>query len=149
MFRLPPPVKTLIAIGAIYAIDLGVPFGILPTEIALSVAVLFAVLGLCVMLSAVIQFRMHQTTVNPYTPERTASIVTSGIFAYSRNPMYLGMALLVFAGVVYVANPIGLVVLAAFIVNMSAGQIKIEERALREQFGAAFDSYCQTVRRWI
>lgn len=149
MFRLPPPVKTLIAIAAIYAIDLGVPFSILPVELALPVAVLFAVLGMCVMLSAVIQFRMHQTTVNPYTPERTASIVTSGIFAYSRNPMYLGMALLVFAGVVYVANPIGLVVLAAFIANMGAGQIKIEERALREQFGTAFDNYCQTVRRWI
>lgn len=111
--------------------------------------VLLVGLGLALMLCAVWAFRQARTTVNPLRPERVTSLVTGGVFAFSRNPIYLGDALLLAAWALWLGNAAALSLLAVFVAWMTLLQIRAEEAALHARFGAAFDDYCRRVRRWI
>ena len=119
----------------------------LPGRMALAVSLL--VLGGIIAMAGVVAFRQQRTTVNPMTPGATSSVVSSGIYRYSRNPMYLGF-LLALAGVaVSLSNAAAFVLLVAFVAYMNQYQIKPEERALLEKFGPAFAQYMSRVRRWV
>jgi protein-S-isoprenylcysteine O-methyltransferase Ste14 len=107
------------------------------------------VLGLLVAVAGVWEFRRSRTTVNPMRPTNASSLVTSGIYRFTRNPMYVGDVLILLAVVVFFSNPLGLAGVVLFIVWMNLLQIPAEERALRERFGAAYEAYCSRVRRWI
>ena len=112
-------------------------------------AALLAALGLAVTLAGVVAFRRARTTVNPTTPEATSSIVRTGIYGWTRNPMYLGFLLLLCAWAMLLANALALVLLPAFVLYMTRYQIVPEERALRARFGADYEHYLTTVRRWL
>ncbi|MFC3034720.1 methyltransferase family protein [Pseudoalteromonas fenneropenaei] len=105
--------------------------------------------GLAIMLNAFLTFRLRHTTVDPRTPTATASLVTNGIFAYSRNPMYLGMALILLGLFLILAAPLNLLLWASFIAYLQRFQIAPEERAMVALFGSEYLHYCQQVRRWI
>ena len=107
------------------------------------------VLSLAMLLPAVIQFYQHKTTVNPLRPEKANKLVVSGLYRYSRNPMYLGMALILLAWSLYLANPLNLLFFVGFIGYMNHFQIIPEERALETLFKEDFIAYKQRVRRWI
>ena len=94
-------------------------------------------------------FRKAGTTVNPLTPETSSTLVVSGIFRRTRNPMYLALLLVLIAWGIYLANLYALVITTGFILYMTCFQIKPEERALEKSFGAEFIDYKETVRRWI
>jgi protein-S-isoprenylcysteine O-methyltransferase Ste14 len=98
------------------------------------------------LLGAAIQFCQSHTTLNP---ESATAFVASGLFRYTRNPMYLGMALLVAATAVWFASLVGVVVLAGFCVYLTRFQIRPEERAMLRRFGAPYDIYMKQVRRWL
>jgi len=112
-------------------------------------AIFFVALGLCVALYGVISFRLASTTVNPHTPHKTSALVCSGLYSRTRNPMYLGMALVLSGWAVYLANPLSLGGIPLFIAYMNAFQIEPEERHLMERFPDEFDSYRAKTRRWI
>ncbi len=99
--------------------------------------------------SGVMSFKNAQTTVNPTRPENASSVVTSGIYRWSRNPMYLGFLMILLAFVLKLSNPITLLVLPIFVLFMNRFQIRPEERALNRLFGEEYLAYCQKVRRWI
>ena len=106
-------------------------------------------LGAITALVGVFTFRRARTTVNPMRPEAASSLVANGIYRYTRNPMYLGMLLVLIGWAVYLARPWALLVLPAFVVYMNRFQIGPEERALEAIFGAEFDAYRNRVRRWL
>lgn len=101
------------------------------------------------LLPAVLEFYKHKTTVNPLKPQAASALVIKGVYKYSRNPMYLGMACLLAAWCVWLGNPINIVCLIGFIFYMNRFQILPEEKALEELFGEDFNQYKSQVRRWI
>jgi len=114
--------------------------------------VIASVIGLSGALTCglgVVQFRRARTTVNPIKPESASSLVRTGIYRSTRNPMYLGFLLILIGWGIATANILGLLVLPAFVVYMNRFQIKPEERALTAIFGDDFKAFCSSVRRWI
>jgi protein-S-isoprenylcysteine O-methyltransferase Ste14 len=106
-------------------------------------------LALLVMVVAILQFRKAKTTIDPLHPRAASSLVSSGIFGLSRNPMYLGMLVFLIAWAIYLGNLPALLMPAAFVAWMNRFQIAPEEEALRANFGAGFADYCRRTRRWI
>jgi protein-S-isoprenylcysteine O-methyltransferase Ste14 len=112
-------------------------------------AVCVAAAGLVVGIAGVISFRRARTTVSPITPEMASSLVVSGLYRRTRNPMYLGMLLVLSAWALFLSNPIACVFLPAFILYLNKFQIEPEEAALASLFGPEFTAYKTTVRRWL
>ena len=112
---------------------------------ALSVAVFGAIIsGL-----GIVSFRQARTTVNPMKPDTTSSLVVSGIYRWTRNPMYLGFLLVLLGWALFLSNALAFVLLPAVIFYMDRFQIEPEERALHSLFGQQFVIYTSRVRRWL
>lgn len=114
----------------------------------LASSVVFAVAVLSIV-SGIISFRVAGTTVDPTQPGKATSVVTSGVYRITRNPMYLGFVLVLLSVAIKLTNPISLLLLPLFMVYMNRFQIKPEERALTELFGEAYLQYLEKVRRWL
>lgn len=112
-------------------------------------ATLLALAGVAIGILAVVSFRRARTTVNPLHPENASALVASGIFRLSRNPMYLGLLLVLLGWAVFLANALAFVFPVAFIFLMNRLQIIPEEKALTAKFGPAFATYQSKVRRWL
>jgi len=119
----------------------------LPAKSALAIALV--AIGLGVGLVAVFQFKRARTTVHPMRPQESSSLVTTGIFRRSRNPMYFGVLLILAAWAVWLANVAAFLLLPVFVAYLNRFQIAPEERMLEARFGAAFADYRRAVRRWL
>lgn len=113
-------------------------------------------LGWCLMamasaapIAALIQFRRAHTTVNPHKPETASTLVTAGVYAWTRNPMYLGLAILLLGWAIKLGTFTPVLIALLFIPFIQHVQIRPEERVLRAQFGKDYDQYCNRVRRWL
>ena len=113
--------------------------------IALVVVALSVAIGAAGMLS----FRRARTTINPTTPDAASSLVVTGIYRFTRNPMYLGFFLLLTGWAIYLANIPAFAGPVLFVLYINRFQIAPEERALAAKFGTAFDDYRRRTRRWI
>ena len=143
--RIPPPLVALI-LGAV-AWGVGGPALDFPGRPVFAIHA--AALGLAIEIVAAFAFRKAATTVLPWTPERSSALVTSGLYRFSRNPMYLGQALLLTAWVLYLGTWPALAAVPAYVLYLNRFQIGPEERILAAKFGAAYDAYRARVRRWI
>jgi protein-S-isoprenylcysteine O-methyltransferase Ste14 len=147
--KVPPVAVALIAAALMWAVDASgaAPgFSFPGRSVA---AALLAVLGLAVAISGLAAFGRARTTVNPLKPDEASTLVVSGVYRVTRNPMYLGFLLLLLAWAVFLGNIAGILVLVMFVLYMNLFQIAPEERALAARFGAAFEEYRRRVRRWI
>jgi protein-S-isoprenylcysteine O-methyltransferase Ste14 len=108
-----------------------------------------AVLGVGVAMAGVFTFRSHQTTTSPFNPSRASTLVETGIYRRTRNPMYVGVTMALIGYAVYLAHPLGLALVAIFPAYMQRFQIPPEERALDQLFGAAYAGYKRRVPRWL
>ncbi len=117
------------------------------TEVVLWALIALAAVATC--LSGVWEFRRHQTSVNPTTPESSHSLVRSGIYQYTRNPMYLGFALLLLALCGLSGSLYSLIVPPLFIWYVTVFQVIPEEKVLHGIFGARYTQYKKKVRRWL
>lgn len=106
-------------------------------------------LAVVINLTAVFSFIKNKTTINPVKPHAATSLVTTGVLAFSRNPMYLGLLLFLFGFVLQVNVVGGIPLLFLFALYINMFQIIPEERALAEKFGDEFQEYSKKVRRWI
>jgi len=93
-------------------------------------------------------FRVH-TSINPIHPEKAQTLVTSGMYRLTRNPMYLGLLLLLLGWAVFLGSVLPFIVLPLFVVVLTVQQIIPEERILEEKFGQQYCDYKQSVRRWF
>ena len=110
---------------------------------------LFITVGLLFGLAGIISFRFAKTTVNPETPEKASTLVQTGIYKITRNPMYVGLVCLLIAWAALLGSVYSLSVIVIFVFYMSRFQILPEERALIEIFGDQYIDYCLKVRRWL
>jgi protein-S-isoprenylcysteine O-methyltransferase Ste14 len=118
-------------------------------NIAITLLFLFEISGLVIILMGVLAFKKLQTTVNPTTPEATSSLVKTGIYTITRNPMYVGMLCCLIGWGLYLGNPNSVIFIIGFILYINRFQIKPEEKMLINMFGQEFIDYCASVRRWI
>lgn len=109
----------------------------------------FAAAGLTIIAIAIGQFIKAKTTINPMKPDAAEKLVIKGLYRVSRNPMYLGVLLLLLAWAAYLHNVLSLAPPLLFVLTMTLFQIKPEEKALHQKFGADYEAYCRRVRRWI
>ena len=145
--KIPPPLVTLFFGCCIY---FSREFFLAINFQGLSVlSFVLILLGFGILIMAARSFKKHSTTINPIKIETASSLVVSGIFNYSRNPMYLGMSLILI-GLSLKFNRIGgLIFTALFIVFITNFQIKPEEKAMQKIFGEEFVNYKNKVRRWL
>ena len=110
-----------------------------------------AVMGVGVLIEAVsaLAFLRARTTVTPLKPEKASTLVVGGLYRVSRNPMYLGMLILLIGWALWLGNPVSLLLLPVFVIYLTVFQIKPEETALSEKFRSDYDAYRRRVRRWL
>ena len=145
--KIPPPIVTLVFGLSIY-FSRGI-FQAVEIKYSFYMGILLLILGLAVLIFAVRLFRKDKTTVNPLSPEQATKLVTDGIFKYSRNPMYLGMALILCSISVFFNLIGGIILVALFCFYITKFQIIPEERAMSNLFSQDFDKYKEATRRWI
>lgn len=100
-------------------------------------------------LSGLIAFRRARTTINPLRPAMASALVRDGVYRITRNPMYVGMACVLLAWAAWLAAPWALLGPLAFVLYITRFQIVPEERVLARLFGADFDDFRASVRRWL
>ena len=106
-------------------------------------------LAIGVGLLALLSFKKANTTVDPTQPEKVSTLVTVGVYKYTRNPMYLAMLISLVAFFIWLGNAYNLFVLPLFVWYITRFQIVPEEKALTQHFGSQFIDYCAKTRRWI
>ena len=147
MIKIPPPLIVLVLIVSIYFSSKKIDLINIPLQLEISIFILSA--GILIFVNPVLQFIKSKTTVNPIKFEEVNKLVTSGIFKYSRNPMYLGMLMIVLSTSIFYLNIYSILTPLLFILWINKFQIKREEEFLIEKFGDEYLSYMKKTRRWI
>lgn len=143
--KIPPPLLFICATALIYALP-----DLFPKLMWLQfLAILLAFIGLCLDLASLWVFLRHKTTISPFTPNNTRTLVITGIYRFSRNPMYLSFVCYLAAFSLWLANPFAVVVIAVFVAYLTHFQIVPEERILQAKFGQTYRDYQAKVRRWL
>jgi len=147
--KIPPPIVALIFGALMWLVARAAPMfafalpgrGIIATCIVLT--------GFTTAVMGAASFRRAGTTVNPLHPEKASSLVISGVYKVTRNPMYLGLLLVLVAWGIFLSNVLALILLPVFVLYMNYFQIRPEEIALTSVFGQQFVAYKSRVRRWL
>lgn len=147
--RVPPPIVALLVAAAMWGIAMVTSRLEMSATLRNAIALAIAVAGVGTAFTGVLAFRNARTTINPLKPEDATSVVTSGVYRFTRNPMYLGLNLVLLAWALFLSAPWAFVGPPAFVLYITRFQIVPEERALARLFGPAFADYRAKVRRWI
>ncbi|WP_201625164.1 methyltransferase family protein [Psychrobacter immobilis] len=147
--KVPPVAQVIITAAAMYGVSKMVPALTFSLNGSTALAVGLGVMGMSLGVMGVTQFRIAQTTPNPQALEKVSSLVTSGIYRYSRNPMYLGLVLILLGWAFYLSHFLAFVLLPVFILYMTRFQIQPEEQMMARKFGKTYQAYLNKVRRWI
>ena len=148
--RVPPVVVFLIGMGIIHlGARLAPGWGGMPTLATKIVTAVLLIAGGIFGSAGVAQFLQAKTTIHPNHPDRASALVTGGVYRITRNPMYLGLALLLAAYGLHRMHPATLLALAFFVLFITRFQIMPEERALIARFPETFTAYARRVRRWL
>ena len=109
--------------------------------------IVVALVGVFLTVSGAGEFSRRKTNINTFLkPDR---LVTDGLFALSRNPMYLGFALALAGSALMLNSYIGLGIAAGFALVADRWYIAFEEPLMAEIFGQAYADYCKKTRRWF
>lgn len=147
--KLPPPAVSLICGTGMWLGARALPAFNMEWSGHTALAVFLALAGFGIDLVGLLAFRRQRTTVNPLSPHAASELVCTGIYRFSRNPMYLGQLVFLAAWAVWLDNPVALIGLPACAAYLTRFQILPEERILAEKFGEAYADYRRRVRRWI
>lgn len=147
--KVPPPLIALLIAAAMWGFSLVTPLADVPARIRLAAVIAVALAGVATATCGVAALRRAKTTVNPLKPESTSSLVTSGIYRLTRNPMYLGLALVLIAWAVFLSSAWTLLGPLVFVLYMTRFQIMPEEKVLLGMYGEIYSAYQANVRRWV
>lgn len=147
--KIPPPVVMLVTALLMWLAARLLPALALPYASGRSAALVCALLGIGIALSGIVCFRRAKTTASPLRPSAASSLVTGGIYHFTRNPMYLGLLLVLLGWALFLRNGAAFVLLPCFMLYLNRFQIGPEERALASRFGDAFAAYRNRTRRWL
>ncbi|MBC7953050.1 MAG: isoprenylcysteine carboxylmethyltransferase family protein [Rhodospirillaceae bacterium] len=145
--RIYPPVYMVGAGAVMAALDYWAPLARLVPQAWMWTGALPVAVGLGLAAWSALTFRRHRTSVHPF--RRADSLVTVGPFAFSRNPIYLGMALVLLGVAVALGTASPVLIIPIFMAVIDRCIIRDEERMLAETFGDTFTAYAARVRRWL
>ena len=144
-----PPVQVLICSGLMGLLYNKLPQFSFHFSFTFIISICLVVIASVIGILALYDFHKHQTTFHPHTPEKTRTVVDTGVFAYSRNPMYVALTLALLAFAIYLQNYSCFIILPLFIWYITRFQIIPEEKMLDKLFPEDYQTYCQRVRRWL
>jgi protein-S-isoprenylcysteine O-methyltransferase Ste14 len=147
--RFPPLGLVVIVAALMWIVSFASPIldVFLPAKSLLAASL--ALIGALTCVTGIVSFRREKTTVNPMKPDSTSSLVVSGIYKYTRNPMYLGFVLVLLGWAAFLSNLAALALLPVFVLYIDRFQIVPEEHVLASLFPRAYPAYRARVRRWI
>lgn len=149
--KIPPPVWFLLCAALMWWIARLLP-AYLPNyqhSVILMLAMVIAVIGLLIAMSAIITIRKAKTTTSPFQPQNTIQLVDWGIYRKSRNPMYLSLLLGLIAWALWLGSIFAWIIPPLFIWLITHFQIQPEEQILTQKFGQRYLDYARQVRRWL
>jgi protein-S-isoprenylcysteine O-methyltransferase Ste14 len=153
MHRLELRIPPLYLLVALIALELWLEKAwtqpLLPTAFHHWLGLVFFIIAAMILLTATAQFVLRKTSLLPTANAQTTTLVQTGLYAYSRNPMYVAFALLLSAISLYFLNFAGFILVPAFVLFLDRFQIQPEEQLLMVKFGEEFEDYRRKVRRWI
>lgn len=147
--KIPPVLIVLCTASLMWVAAQSLPVGDVRLPVHSFFAITCAAAGLVTSGLGVMAFRRARTTVNPTSPGATSSLVHSGVYSLTRNPMYVGFLLILCGWAILLRNAFVFPFLPMFILYINRFQIQPEERALTESFGTVFTGYSARVRRWV
>lgn len=146
--KVPPIVVDLACAGSMWLLAMLFPGWAWQSTSTNILAWVLIGLGVLLLLPSAVLFQRLRTSVNPMRPGNANTLVVSGFYRLTRNPMYLGF-LLILAGVAtFFRNPACYLALPPFVAYMTRFQIMPEERFLEAKFGEDYRAYKHRVRRW-
>ena len=147
MNKIPPP---FIAVGNIFLLYLStllIPSFEFTGQTILGI--LIGLEGVIIIFVSIRLFRKNQTTINPFKAHETTRLITTGIYSFTRNPMYLGLSSIQVAFGIYMGAYVSIFLIPSFIIYITHKQIIYEEEILKKGFGDEYNNYLKNVRRWI
>jgi protein-S-isoprenylcysteine O-methyltransferase Ste14 len=147
--KVPPPVVALLVALAMWLAARATPAVPMQLSLRVALAAAFTLLGVAFAGSGVAAFARSGTTRNPLRPETASSLVSEGAYRFTRNPMYLGLLLILLGWAAALASALALLGPVVFFAYTSVFQIEPEERALATLFGPEYAKYKKKVRRWL
>ncbi len=147
--KVPPLIIVSVCAGVMYWCSQAIQHEtVLAISIRAVLGVSAGVIAVLILSAALIAFRKHQTTMNPLDPSQTNSIVTLGIYGYTRNPMYVSMFIGLLGWGVFLGQLSATLGLALYVVAITRLQIIPEERILADKFRDQYMHYCESTGRW-
>jgi protein-S-isoprenylcysteine O-methyltransferase Ste14 len=147
--KVPPLVLVLVLAVAMWFAAMQLPSLAITLPWRHGLAVTISGVGILLILAGGYAFEQAKTTVNPTTPAAASSVVTSGVYRFSRNPMYVGFLLELIGWAIFLSHTLPFLLLPVYVAYMNRFQITPEERALSAKFGDEYEAYKQSVRRWL
>ena len=142
-----PPIWLVIGLVTIFALDHYLPLARFDSSFATGLGSFTILVGLILLVHAGGMFKLAETDMIPF--KDVSALVTTGVYRVTRNPMYLGMALVLFGTSITVGTFSALFIAPIFMAIIEFRFIRPEEVMLRELFGEDFEAYCKLVRRWL
>ena len=147
--KIPPPVVMVLLGVAAFGTAHFLPALSFELPLRTRVAVALAVVGLALNILPKLAFQRVGTSVNPLRPASVTHLVTSGIYRYTRNPMYLGHSVILLGWALHLHNVAALMAVPAFMLYITRFQIQPEERYLSVRFPDAYAAFCRQASRWL
>ena len=147
--KIPPAMLVLLFAVVMWFVSSMNPWAVIQIPGKEWVAGALWLIGFALIIVAAVEFISAKTTANPLTPGLATSIVTTGVYRLSRNPMYVGFLLMLAAWGVFLTNVLSVLLLPLFVVYLNRFQIIPEENALLAKFGDDYARYLRSVRRWV
>lgn len=147
--KIPPPVYALIFLFVMWFGAERLPLIQWRSPIFPVLSIIFLTLGIILDASSVFRFIVNRTTINPVKPQNSKKLITNGLYAYTRNPMYLGLLMILAGYACYLSSLIAFLLLPVFMWVLTIMQIKPEEKILEKLFKDEYLQYKKKVRRWL
>ena len=147
--KVPPLVLVLVLALAMWFAAMQLPSLAFTLPWRHGLAVTVSGVGILFLLAGIYAFQKAKTTLNPTKAAAASSVVASGIYRVSRNPMYVGFLLALTGWATFLSHPLPFLLLPVFVAYMNRFQISPEERVLSAKFGDEYDTYKESVRRWL
>ena len=147
MLKIPPPLLVLILVISNYFSSKKIDLILLPNQNLISFIIFL--IGMLILINPIFKFIKSKTTIDPIKFKKVNKLITSGIYKYSRNPMYLGLLMIVISTSIFCLNILSFTTPILFYFWINRFQIKREEIFLKEKFGKEYLFYMTKTRRWI
>lgn len=145
--KIQPPILAMIHIVIAYLLGYFFPLPFSSPQAVGWVGLGISALGLILGLMAIYEFKRVRTTTDAHGSVK--SIVSSGIYRFTRNPIYLGFVLMLIGLPLNIGSYWGIILVPVLVISMNKVVIEKEEVYLEKKFGKAYADYRSRVRRWM